>query len=97
MAKGVHLHWLVARLEVERRHLGSDVPHRDRVVVGRVHPLGLGVDPAQLDLVVPEEHLDELELVELRHDHLLGEGGHLVRDPLLLAEVPGDKDRFLDF
>ena len=67
------LHWFVSRLEVQRCHLRSDIPHRNRIVVGGVDSLSFRVDPAQLDFVVPEKHLTELDLGQVGHHHLLGE------------------------
>ena len=40
-------------LEVEGHQLAAGVPEELGVVVGGVHPGALGVDPAQLHLVVP--------------------------------------------
>ena len=84
----LHLHWFVSRLKVECCHLWSDIPHRDGVVVWRVDSLGFRVDSAQLDLVIPEEHLTRLQAGD---HHLLREGGHLVRYPLLAILVSGKK------
>ena len=85
----VQLHWFVASLEVEGSHLWADIPHGHGVVVRRVHPLGLGVDPAQLNLVVPQERLTGLWA--RNHQQFcfrLGERRHLLKNPGFPSNSP---------
>ena len=42
-------------LEIERHHLGATQPEAEGVVVGRVHPLSLGVNAGQALLIVFQE------------------------------------------
>ena len=51
----VQLHWQVRGLEVEGDELAAAVPEDLRHEVGGVRPRALGVDPAQLPLVVVHE------------------------------------------
>mmetsp|Transcript_24333 Transcript_24333/g.45683 ORF Transcript_24333/g.45683 Transcript_24333/m.45683 type:complete len:265 (+) Transcript_24333:115-909(+) len=82
----VQVHLEAARLVVEGDDLGADVPARDGVVVRRVDADSGGVNSRHLLLVV----LDPVGGVVL--DELLGlglgEGGHFIREGVLLTLLP---------
>lgn len=63
---------LTHSLEVEGHHLAASIPEDLGHVVGRVHSCPLGVNPAQLHLVVPEQ-VRGLRSTTPDKNHLAGE------------------------